>query len=254
MSKAKSRSINTIIWEDNKFETFSPDEKWFWTTILINPRSNNLGAYKLTIRVLQNLLGYDKTTIENLIYRFKNTYEMIDYDFSTQEILILNWSKYNWTKSPKFKTNLVKLIEKIESKVLLEQIEMIFNEFYTEIVEPKQEKLVEVPFGVSVNELFNRFWSAYPKKQAKGNAEKWFKKHKPSEELVDKMIRVVNKWKNSENWTKDNGKYIPLPTTWLNGKRWEDEMQVEVNGNDEDLWDLVYKTGAKMGMEKKHYE
>jgi hypothetical protein len=27
----------------------------------------------------------------------------------------------------------------------------------------------------------------------------------------------------SADWTKNNGQYIPLPATYLNGRRWEDE-------------------------------
>lgn len=28
---------------------------------------------------------------------------------------------------------------------------------------------------------------------------------------------------NSKQWTKDNGQFIPHPSTWLNQSRWEDE-------------------------------
>lgn len=225
MSKAKSRTINTIIWEDEKFETFSPDEKWFWTTILINPSSNNLGAYKLTILRLQRLLGYDKITIENMLYRFMNNYEMIKYDFETQEILILNWSKYNWTTSPTYKSNLLKLIEKIDSETIKKDLELILRDFYGK-EKIKQEVVVkgEVPFGVDLGELFNMFWKAYPKKQGKGNAEAWFKRHRPNEQLVFEMIKAIEKFKQTSDWKKDNGQFIPHPTTWLNGKRWLDEI------------------------------
>jgi len=28
----------------------------------------------------------------------------------------------------------------------------------------------------------------------------------------------------SESWNRDGGRYIPHPSTWLNGRRWEDEL------------------------------
>ena len=28
----------------------------------------------------------------------------------------------------------------------------------------------------------------------------------------------------SADWLKNNGQYIPYPTTWLNGERWNDEV------------------------------
>ena len=49
--------------------------------------------------------GYNVETIEKLIGRFIKEHKMIDYDYETKEILILNWHKYNWTKSPKFEVS-----------------------------------------------------------------------------------------------------------------------------------------------------
>lgn len=73
--------------------------------------------------------------------------------------------------------------------------------------------------------LFNKFWNAYPKKVSKGNVEKWFNKNKPSEELVNEMITKINLLKNTEQWKNADGKYIPYPSTWLNAKGWEDEIE-----------------------------
>lgn len=73
--------------------------------------------------------------------------------------------------------------------------------------------------------LFCRFWSAYPKKVGKGNCEKWFSSHKPSNELVTMMCDAIDQQKQSDQWSKDNGKFVPYPYTWLNGQRWEDELK-----------------------------
>jgi len=41
----------------------------------------------------------------------------------------------------------------------------------------------------------------------------------------------VNYLKTTEDWTKNNGKYIPLASTWLNAKGWLDEIpQTRGNG------------------------
>lgn len=71
---------------------------------------------------------------------------------------------------------------------------------------------------------FDRFWAAYPKKVGKGAAEKAFGKIRPSEELTETMIRAVEAAKTSTQWRRDGGQYIPNPATWLNQKRWEDEV------------------------------
>lgn len=73
---------------------------------------------------------------------------------------------------------------------------------------------------------FAEFWSAYPRKVAKGDAEKAWKKNKPDLAACLAAIAVA---KSSADWTKDNGQYIPHPATWINGKRWEDGCHASGN-------------------------
>ena len=72
---------------------------------------------------------------------------------------------------------------------------------------------------------FARFWTAYPKKRAKGQAEKAWKRIKPSPELVEQICQAVGRAKTQDDWQKQNGQFVPYPATWLNAKGWEDELQ-----------------------------
>ena len=76
----------------------------------------------------------------------------------------------------------------------------------------------------AVSERFALFWKAYPKKVGKGAAEKAWKKIKPSAELFDTIMAAIDAAKASEQWQRENGRYIPNPATWLNQSRWEDEL------------------------------
>ena len=71
---------------------------------------------------------------------------------------------------------------------------------------------------------FDSFWLAYPKKKAKGDAEKAFNKIKPDDELLKTMLDAIDAQSRSPDWKKDGGQFIPYPATWLNQKRWEDEV------------------------------
>ena len=68
---------------------------------------------------------------------------------------------------------------------------------------------------------FDAFWAVYPRKVGKGDAKKAFAKVKAP---VSVLISAVNTQKQSQQWLKDNGQYIPNPATWLNQGRWEDEL------------------------------
>lgn len=70
---------------------------------------------------------------------------------------------------------------------------------------------------------FDKFWKAYPKKQGKAQAEKAFAKHKPDDKLLANMIAAIHAQATSEQWIKGGGQFVPMPATWLNGRRWEDE-------------------------------
>lgn len=78
---------------------------------------------------------------------------------------------------------------------------------------------------------FAAFWAAYPKKAGKADALKAWNKLKPDIVLQAKMGEALTAQKKSPQWTKNNGQYIPMPSTWLNGKRWEDEVQTQTQPN-----------------------
>lgn len=74
-----------------------------------------------------------------------------------------------------------------------------------------------------VEERFSKFWAAYPRKQGKGDAEKSWKKIKPTAEMFEKIMKAVDAHKTCEQWKKNHGQFIPYPATWLNRKQWNDD-------------------------------
>lgn len=71
--------------------------------------------------------------------------------------------------------------------------------------------------------LFDRFWAAYPRKKGKQDALKAWKQLAPDMELCRKMSAALKWQKQSEQWLKDGGKYVPYPGKWLRQRLWEDE-------------------------------
>ncbi len=79
---------------------------------------------------------------------------------------------------------------------------------------------------------FDDFWRTYPKKKSKADAEKAFNKLNPNKGLFDTMMKALGKHKQTEDWQKEDGKYIPYPATWLNKRRWEDELPEDSTDTD----------------------
>lgn len=81
------------------------------------------------------------------------------------------------------------------------------------------------------NKLFDTFYSAYPRKINKADAIKAFASLNVSETLLTLILEGLAKWKKQESWTRDEGKYIPYPATWLRRRSWEDEISTPVYNN-----------------------
>ena len=78
--------------------------------------------------------------------------------------------------------------------------------------------------------FFSLFWEEYPKKINKQRARVIFKKLKITNTLLKVILDSIKKSKQTTGWKKNNGQYIPHPSTWLNDKRWEDEAQKKEGG------------------------
>ena len=84
--------------------------------------------------------------------------------------------------------------------------------------------------NISSNDVFSQsfteFWNVYPRHDAKQDAVKAWKALKPSEELCATITADIKRRLSADgSWYKAERKYIPLPATYIRGKRWEDEPQ-----------------------------
>lgn len=77
-------------------------------------------------------------------------------------------------------------------------------------------------------EAFEQFWKLYPNKKGRKAAIAAWSKLNPDPQLSNKLLMVLCNHRLSRDWTKDNGQYIPMASTWLNGERWTDELQPAV--------------------------
>lgn len=98
------------------------------------------------------------------------------------------------------------------------------------VVVLREESPQPLPAGIDAvvflktarDELFERFWNAYPKKKAKVDARNAWNRLAPDMDLCWKMSAALTQQKQSEDWKREAGRFIPYPATWLNQRRWED--------------------------------
>jgi len=80
---------------------------------------------------------------------------------------------------------------------------------------------------------FLSFWEAYPNRKSKKKAyEAWNKLEKAEDitTLLPILLDAIERQRQARESVKAKGEFFPewpYPATWLNGKRWEDEVEIK---------------------------
>ena len=251
------RKVSISFWTDPKVdERFSPEDKYFFLYLLTNPHTNLCGCYEINLKQIKDETGYSRESISVLVDRFERAYNIIRYDATTYEMLILNWKKYNWSNSPSFVTSVQKEIQKVKNQdfkaFLLDERHCVDtvsdcvhtvpytvtvtdtvnsyssnsnNDINLENVNTEKEVKKKARKKYEDTPEFTEFWNAYPKQKDKTKAREEFSR---VDVPLDVLLSALEIQKRSNDWTKEGGQYIPYPAKWLKGRRWEDSMEVNV--------------------------
>ena len=147
------RLISQSFWTDSKVADdftpednyFTPEDKYFYLYLLTNPHTNLCGCYEISMRQIAYETGYNLDTVERLIDRFRTIHKVIDYDRTTKEILILNWWKYNWTRSDKLLKAVKKALPSIKCEAFRKYIEKAAA--VDNSVDNYRENTVSIPYA-----------------------------------------------------------------------------------------------------------
>ena len=184
--------------------------------------------------------GYNEDTVRHLINRLESVHDVIRYNTDTKEILLLNWSKYNWSKSADLLKGVERSLAFVKSDEFRRYLSDLVNGDNTETLYRPSPDTRGTSVSVTVTDTdtvkavsknnnnytddFELFWHEYPRKVGKKEAFNAFKKAK---QPVQILIAAVRAQSQSAMWTKENGRFIPNPATWLNQGRWDDVLPQE---------------------------
>lgn len=253
--------IEHDFWQDDYVLNLTPEERYFYLYLLSNGRTNALGCYELRMKMAEVETGYNADTIKKYLNKFIATGKIL-FDFDTQEALIVNWHKYNWTKKTGNVNSILKDFKAIKSPIFRETLEGLMITSGIKKVCGEADKMettgnneeqqetereicaVDIDTDIdfkkdmaeagevepkeklsSDQERFDQFWKIYPNKKAKNAALRRWKTMKISAETFQAIMGGLQRALVSKEWAKDGGAYIPHPATWLNGGCWEDDYK-----------------------------
>lgn len=209
------RNIRISFWTDPKVtDDFTPEDKYFYLYLMTNTKTNLCGCYEISMKQMSYDTGYSKETIERLIQRFEDFHKVIKYAKATKEVFILNWYKYNWTSSEKFKMALGAEIENVKCKTFRTELAELFSSYSGgETLDIEEEDDGENE--KTLNEFFNEVWKLYPIKKGKGAVSKT-QKRKLKRIGYDQLKRCVDRYVEQMRREGAETRYYKNGSTFFN--------------------------------------
>jgi len=219
--------IRDSFWTDTYVEKLTPDEKLLFIYLLTNPLCNVAGVYEIRAKRIGFETGYDVEVVETILKRFERDKKILRFE---DWIVVVNHIK-NQSLNPSIIQGCERIFNELPQGItqavtgwvqagLLNLTLLNLTLLNLTLPNPTLRKKAVV-VEVTENKSFDSFWMNYPKKIGKGAAEKAWKKYNPPIAIV---LTAIESQKKTDQWSKDKGQFIPNPATWINQKRWEDEV------------------------------
>ena len=237
---ARKRMIDPKFWSDDKVIELNPITRLCFIG-LWNFCDDN-GVHRNNPKVVKaEIFPADEIPIKKVeaMIESLNQCGLISISESGDLIKVKGWRMYQKINRPQPST--------------LEFIERSVNNHGTVTPNIIEKNIIEKKVVVKTDELFDRFYSLYPRKVQKERAKKAFKKlsEKVKQIAIDKLQLHIDMW--AKNDTK--AEFIPHPASWINAKSWEDEIetalpQKKVTEKDKQLREAVKRTQERLEAEK----
>ena len=258
------RSIQMSFWTDSKVvDDFTPEDRYFYLYLMTNPHTNLSGCYELSLKQASDETGYTKEVIRNLLDRFEAIHDVIRYSYNTKEILLLNWNKFNWTSSEKFRKPLEEEIRQIKDNAFKNYLTGIFNgndtvsipyEYPTDTTVTVTDTVsVSVPDTVTdtvpkksvLKEEFETLWSIYPRKQGKEKAFGYYEKARKSGTTYDEIEYGIISYIRYIQAEQTEPQYIKMGSTFFSQKAWNDDWTIKPKSSGNPFDDLHRRMTGK---------
>lgn len=136
------RNVQMSFWTDTKIvDDYTPEDRYFYLYLLTNPHTSLCGCYEISIKQVADEIGYSKETVEKLFERMSKVHKSVFYSRETKEVLLVNWNKYNWTNSEKFRKPLGEEIECVKNDEFRKFLINLYN----------GENTVSIPYSYGID-------------------------------------------------------------------------------------------------------
>lgn len=217
---ARTRDIRPGFFKNENLGRCSPLARLLFAGLWVNAdREGRLEDRPMRIKA--EVLPYDECDANALLDELQQFNFITRYDSKGRFYIQINGFLENQRVHPKEPPSVIPAPEYIQSRGLSWQNsdEQVVNCTIPSI--PSIPSLPPNPQGGMCR--FDEFWDVYPKKVGKAAVKRSWDRHMLNKH-VDSIVDAVKRYKTTETWTKDNQKFVPNPLTFINQRRWEDEI------------------------------
>jgi hypothetical protein len=257
--------VQSAFWQSSDAQSWSDRAKLLALYLLTGPHANGIGCYRLPDGYVMADLGWDVETVSAGFEELSRNGFANRFDGVVLIPNFLRWNRIANANVAKARFAEFESLPKGDAKALSARAMLEFSNHWGNddrgMLETVSQTISEryanqnptLPNPTKPNTRhraddgltgrFNQFWSTYPRHQGKKAAAKAFAKIAPDDDLLAVMLAAVKRQQQTEQWQRDAGQYIPHGATWLNGRRWEDEIlsgaslahSATAHGSDNDL-------------------
>jgi len=225
------RKIESSIITSDRLSRVSDSAKWLFTLLLV--AQDDEGKYPWTKPRRQALIATTLWDIETTDALLSELSQSGIVALKEGYIHLKNGASKNGTPANSSK---YPVVYPPIADVGTESCTQEYSEVRVEKNKSREEEIKEPPIvpqrgtlTPEQQEWFDSFWEAYPVKKDKTQAIKAWKKLKVNPALWEVILDGLRRYKQTDQWTKDDGAFIPHPSTWLHRRRWEDDITERSN-------------------------
>jgi hypothetical protein len=266
---SRYRKIDPRFWKDEKIVTLNRDEKLITLYLFTSAQSNRIGLFAFSPAGAAEDLGIALQTFgKGFMEPFQRVVERLnlDWDETFRVLYLPTWWKYNCPENPNvLKSCLADLHEVPQTRLIqefssnLKYLPETFHQTFREgLPKPSPQRMADqeqeqnnksgakAPEHFSIKRSrkltrraravdpallreFEGWYAAYPKHVGKEPAQKAWFKLTPDRTLVETIMSATALYANSKDGVE--AAYILNPATWLNQKRWTDDLSASGNGH-----------------------
>lgn len=224
------RSVDTRFWSDTWIRKLNALDRYAFLYFLTNEHSSWCGVYEVDLSMVAFESGIDEHDLRrSILPRLHPKVIYLD-----GWVYVKNFEKYHANRSEQTKKGIENAWNEVPEEIRLKIKELEKKEIHPRGgIEGVSSSSLSLSFSSSLSSAptvvsslpFEDFWIPYPKKVEKLKTEKIWKTMSYDKQKA--AIDDIPRRKLGKQWKEG---FIPNPTTYLSGERWNDEI-VPVKSN-----------------------